>query len=60
MRLSVRCCPRCHQESLVSTGSFWDCHDCRYVVTTAALTVDLFGPSGLSRPLGSLGKRTGH
>jgi hypothetical protein len=43
----------------VSTGSFWDCHGCRYVITTAALTVDLFGSAGLSRPTGDIDKRKG-
>ncbi len=55
--MKVRRCPRCHQDLLVSTGSFWDCHGCRYVITSAALTVDLAGSLGPAHTTGRSGRR---
>jgi hypothetical protein len=38
--MKCRSCPRCHRNSLYSTGAFWSCAACGYAITQSALLVD--------------------
>lgn len=58
--MKIRCCPRCQQHSLISTGAFWACGSCAYAITQTALFLDQTGTQARDRQTtgGQLRKHT--